>query len=333
MNLFNIIDMFQYDDKMYYIYVSIVVLIAIFLSFVIIWNSDIFDRQNKKGEFKVGDETLERVKNFQKMEREKYYEGIQINSLGFKDDTNWTTKKLQGQYRIVALGDSMTEGTGVGTQSTWPEQLENKLNKHYGKEKFEVMNFAPTKLDSGTPEEYSVLKNKSLKYSPDMIILQYYSNDWRSVNVKERAKEKWGKYLKGEYTLPEEIKKSLEGNNISKSTASRIIYEIELEKYYERKDRKEEWDRWVKPYLIKMIEISKNKDIPLRVITWDSIDWQNKKLKSILNKHNISLHDFSEDLPLKRSSKYRLPDGHLSGYGYGVVANRTFNGIRGDLKL
>jgi hypothetical protein len=42
----------------------------------------------------------------------------QVNAMGLTDK-EFTADKAPGEYRIVALGDSFTEGVGADTASTW----------------------------------------------------------------------------------------------------------------------------------------------------------------------------------------------------------------------
>ncbi|MEM3373736.1 MAG: hypothetical protein QXE31_00800 [Candidatus Woesearchaeota archaeon] len=99
-----------------------------------------------------------------------------INSEGFVDK-EWQINKKPGEYRIVILGDSFPEAVDVKIEDRFSSLLEKKLNK----EKFEnikeinVMNFAVGGYS--TCNSYLVLKNKSLKYSPDLVILFIYNGN------------------------------------------------------------------------------------------------------------------------------------------------------------
>lgn len=60
------------------------------------------------------------------------------------------------------------------------------------------------------------------------------------------------------------------------------------------------------------------------MITWDLPGWQKDKLSDAEEKLGFNFHDFTSLLPTKKSSEHRLPDGHLTPKGYGVVANKTY---------
>jgi lysophospholipase L1-like esterase len=261
------------------------------------------------------------LKRFQEMEEKN--PNIARNSLGFKD-YEWQIEKPQNVYRIIALGDSMTEGAFVSTNETWPKQLEKKLNELTLLYKFEVFNMGGCEFDIGAPEELEAFKNIGLKYNPNMIILQYYNNDWRSPEMKAKAKKLWKDYKEGIYKLPSNIEKEVRRLNASESAISRLIYEIILRDYYATTSLEDEWDKWVKPYISELIEICRNKSIKLVVITWDKNNIQESKLISILRKSNTPYYDLSNYLPnFPYPSSTRLPDGHLTPLGYEIVANKT----------
>ncbi len=254
------------------------------------------------------DDTHERTRNV-----------TRINSLGFKDD-EWMLEKPDGMYRIIALGDSMTYGFDVGTDDTWPSQLERKLNS--SGHNVDVMNMGGWTFDVGTVEELVIFKNMGLDYEPDMLILQYYNNDWRSLDVKDNAQEKWHRYNQGEYELPEDISKIINETNASEKAISGLIYDMELDAYWMSVEMEDEWNVWVKPPLLEMIELADENDIEMIVVTWDSVDEQMELLEPILDEHDIPLYDFSGQLQsIPSLSNTRLPDEHLNRNGYHIVSD------------
>lgn len=86
------------------------------------------------------------------------------NSEGFSDK-DWQISKPDSIYRIVALGDSFTEGDGAHSDSTWMKFLERQLNDNH----FEYMNAGLCGNDAVFL--YYVFENKLLKYNPDLAIL------------------------------------------------------------------------------------------------------------------------------------------------------------------
>jgi hypothetical protein len=334
------------NTLIYLFYIFSILLITIFLSIQILENKiDVFSIILKKtGEFiyptSNPQKSIEITLNegleehslewLQMIKGREEIEKININppnnQLGF-NDVEWQVEKPLNTYRIIALGDSFTAGDGVPRNSSWPKQLEKKLNDLNLSLKFEVLNMG--KGDRDTFEEVELFKNFSLSYNPDMIILNYYPNDWESPEVKVNAIELWEKYENGEYKLPPETESLITELNLTNSSVSALIGRIVSYEYCRRVDWKEEWDRWVKGPMNELINITKNKNIKLIVITFDmtSFPEQKNKLISLLSENQIPFYDFSEYLPNSNScpSDTRIPDCHLTPLGYEIVANKTLD--------
>lgn len=90
-----------------------------------------------------------------------------INSYGWKDK-EWALKKPQNTYRIAVLGDSIVEAFQVESDRTCLSLAEHELNENH-KLKFEFMNFGLSGFTQ--TEEFWVLKNHVMQFSPDMVIV------------------------------------------------------------------------------------------------------------------------------------------------------------------
>ena len=95
-----------------------------------------------------------------------------INQDGIRD-RDYPRTKLNGTYRIAALGDSCTFGLGLELEDTWPKQLERELQST--NPLLEVINFGV--MGYNTPQEAERIQDKVLGYSPDLIIIGYSLND------------------------------------------------------------------------------------------------------------------------------------------------------------
>jgi len=93
-----------------------------------------------------------------------------INGFGWRD-TEWTREKPQGTYRIAVLGDSCVEAFQVELDATFHALTEGILNKVLDF-KVELMSFGRSGMTQ--TEEFLVLKNNVIKFSPDMVILFFY---------------------------------------------------------------------------------------------------------------------------------------------------------------
>lgn len=99
---------------------------------------------------------------------------IRINQDGFRD-LDYPLKKGNNTYRIAVIGDSFTFGQGVELNQTYPKQLEFLLNANSNNTHYEIMNFGVPGYN--TFQEVQFLKDKALKYNPNMVIVGYLSND------------------------------------------------------------------------------------------------------------------------------------------------------------
>lgn len=92
------------------------------------------------------------------------------NADGLVDIYDYQIPKPTGTYRIIALGDSITQGLFVETQQSYPKILENLLahNAFPGIDRVEVLNFGV----GGYDIQYAVnrLNLQGMKYKPDLVL-------------------------------------------------------------------------------------------------------------------------------------------------------------------
>jgi len=109
-----------------------------------------------------------------------------ISSAGLRDDET-PREKPAGTFRIAAIGDSLTHGSGGPRESAYPEQLEALLNARAGtaEQRFEVLNF-------GVPG-YNIeqvvrrLRVLGLGFAPDLIVYGYALNDPQAFSIEAEA--------------------------------------------------------------------------------------------------------------------------------------------------
>ena len=115
----------------------------------------------------------------------KFNLNIPRNQDGMRD-RDFTIIKPENTIRIAAIGDSFTYGWGIeNSNNVYPKVLEKKLN-NISNINYEVLNFGLP--DSNTEDELLIIKEKALKYNPDIIILGYYINDLENIdsnNIEE----------------------------------------------------------------------------------------------------------------------------------------------------
>jgi len=123
-----------------------------------------------------GEFTLRRLRpNFQfwHTEPDGHWKFV-TNSQGFRSYQDFHLEKPDGVFRVIALGDSTTEGFEVRESHTYPAVLEGYLRKN-GIEA-EVFNTGISGF--GTAEELIYLENEGIKYKPDAVVLGFFGNDF-----------------------------------------------------------------------------------------------------------------------------------------------------------
>jgi lysophospholipase L1-like esterase len=95
------------------------------------------------------------------------------NSLGYRD-TEHSVAKAPGVYRILILGDSVAAGLDVlRYEDTFPAILGERLRQ--SGVPAEVLSFAVSGYN--TAQEVETLKDRGLRFEPDLILLAYCLND------------------------------------------------------------------------------------------------------------------------------------------------------------
>jgi len=100
--------------------------------------------------------------------------GYHLNSQGFAD-REYEVRKESNVYRIVVLGDSITE------QGWYVKYLEGLMNKSGLPATFEVWNCGVGEYS--VSQYYYLLKEKVLRYHPDMVIIGFCLNDFAEAPV------------------------------------------------------------------------------------------------------------------------------------------------------
>ena len=96
------------------------------------------------------------------------------DSRGFRDTREFAYAKPAGTLRILALGDSHTQGYEVRQESTFSAIAESYLNGRGRRS--EVINAGVSGF--GTAEELAFLEAEGYKYQPDVVVLGFYANDF-----------------------------------------------------------------------------------------------------------------------------------------------------------
>ena len=101
------------------------------------------------------------------------------NSAGMRDTRDFAYEKPAGVVRVLSLGDSQTQGHEVRQEATYSAVLERALAAR-GVEA-EVLNAGVSGFS--TAEALVYLENEGWRYSPDVVVLGFFANDFED-NVK-----------------------------------------------------------------------------------------------------------------------------------------------------
>ena len=102
-----------------------------------------------------------------------------INSFGFRDKKY--RKRKASKIRLIFVGDSITYGWGIPLEHTYHKQLE----KLFHSEGYDADIMGMGVVGYNTIQEYHLIKEKTLDFNADMIILQIAMNDFeRTVKIR-----------------------------------------------------------------------------------------------------------------------------------------------------
>jgi lysophospholipase L1-like esterase len=104
------------------------------------------------------------------------------NSLGFRDQREYSLTKAPGTFRILVLGDSVTFGHGALYETSYPYLLEQRLREWRPDVKWEVWNLGVPGYN--TAQELAYLEEVEARYSPDLVIVGFFLNDFTGFEPK-----------------------------------------------------------------------------------------------------------------------------------------------------
>jgi lysophospholipase L1-like esterase len=111
---------------------------------------------------------------------------VVINSQGLHD-YEYSRRKEPGTFRIVGVGDSSLFGWGVLFEDSGLKVLERRLNEKSRGQKFEVINFAVPGYNTAMEAETFV--KRCLDYAPDLVLLNFNTNDYDVPNFMLRPRD------------------------------------------------------------------------------------------------------------------------------------------------
>jgi lysophospholipase L1-like esterase len=117
--------------------------------------------------------TRGRQNDVRHIERAEFAVDVRLNALGFREH-RLPSPKPPGVLRVVALGDSFTQGYGVEEEDAWPRRLESVLDaRHPGR--YQVVNLGVP--GTNPRDQLSHLRDPGLAYEPDVVLVAVMGND------------------------------------------------------------------------------------------------------------------------------------------------------------
>ena len=134
---------------------------------------DYFDLNYQAGRSRVSDDRM--------LTRKEFSVRVTTNALGFREP-RLPGPKPPGTIRIVALGDSFTQGYGVAEAEAYPRRLEALLRARDHAHAYEVFNLG---VPGTNPRDYlGNLRAVGLAYEPDIVLVGVMGNDVQDVRVQ-----------------------------------------------------------------------------------------------------------------------------------------------------
>ncbi len=129
-------------------------------------NRALVNNLKKRGSYK---EVLFQAPNStQEIIKKEFQYTFRYNELGLPDQSIDTSSKDTTTQRIIALGDSFTEGIGAPQDSSWVNLLELKMNKKYPHISVDILNAG--KAGNDPIYSFEMLKNL-LHLQPNLVLL------------------------------------------------------------------------------------------------------------------------------------------------------------------
>jgi len=231
----------------------------------------------------------------------------QTNERGFRGSRPTQVLKENGERRIIGIGDSVIWGTGVNQKDSFLGVLEKKLNEDSF---YEVINAGV--VGYSTYQEYLFLKKYILPLKPEVVIVNYCSNDFLPTeNPFNNARRIYSRYLNYLLNSQDVVltteKKEMVGDLVRIFDSAKHVWD-EIEKWDKKAPNRRHLmlEVLVEIPIIWMAELCRQSDIRLIYVfippKWSG-DWFKrdvKHLKKILIEQNAEFVDVQSALLEKK---------------------------------
>ena len=251
---------------------------------------------------------------------------LHTNSLGMYDRQRQKYKP-QGTYRIICLGDSTTANSG------YVRRLEELLNKRGPR--YEVWNCAVTGYN--LIQYCRALKEKWIKYDPDMVIIGFCLNDFVPTPLVVKENNRFVGYFPDEKVLPAVNPFLLKHSALYRFIAARLFFSKNVDYYEKMIQTSRDYLRQTKDllsakntrFLIVIFGLTKRfEDNPK--------GWRDNyvQIKQIINDYTINSLDtvplFQQNSPESLMLNDEL---HFNQKGSKIVAEAIYSYLKQNLKM
>lgn len=245
---------------------------------------------------------------------------VTTNTFGMRDD-EYTLRKPPGVMRICVIGDSVAFGYRpeppmLPVRETFAKRLEFKLNVASA-QPYEVLNFSVTGYNSA--QEEIVLKEKVLRFEPDVVIVSYVPND--------------NSYTDGLGDLARQMSPYSLGSRLHSRLVSYVLHQYERRQFEQRANMDQVWS------LFRQLEISSRRQkfevVILIAVRNAGVDAQEHArhdlVKQTAKSHGFTVFDLKEawwGIPPEIRNTFFLDRQHFSTVGMEKVADMLFEHLR-----
>jgi lysophospholipase L1-like esterase len=250
-------------------------------------------------------------------------------------DNNYQLDKPNNTFRIVLLGDSFTFGHGVEYNESYCKVLEKMLNNKTSKSntKYEIINLGYS--GAGMLEKVESFRQKGVHYHPDLVILQYLSDDITDINDLKEIYDK---------LVEEYIKNSNE--ELNKINLWKIKEELALKawalhmKNLHKKPFKEVFERNVIGPLKSLKNITKEENVSVLIVitAYPGIhptSYEIKSLKMIVDEYGWDVINIDEVFSKYKKSNLVISseDSHPNSFGHKLMAEEIYKKLISEIPL
>ncbi len=111
---------------------------------------------------------------------------VKTNSYGFSSEEINLANKAKNEKRVLVLGDAFSMPEGLDYTNSYSYLLEQQLRQHYPDYKINIINAGVTGY--GPNEEYAQLKKYINLIRPDIVINQFFVNEFEDINILKTAR-------------------------------------------------------------------------------------------------------------------------------------------------